>query len=159
MRTEKDLPFDKRYAVTSDGQVISYVRARKVMVPSPNRQGYMLVNIAGKTHLVHRLIAEMFVPNPFDKEHVTHKNGVPSDNRAENLEWVTRQETTMSGMNPEAIKKGVDHHAARFEPEDIVAIRARHARGETLASIAKWYDVTYQCISRIVKRQTWKHVE
>lgn len=44
------------------------------------------------THLVSRLIAQTFIPNPENKDYVNHKNGNPLDNSVENLEWVTRSE-------------------------------------------------------------------
>lgn len=43
---------------------------------------------------VHRVIANEFIPNPMRKECVNHKNGVKTDNRIENLEWVTKQENS-----------------------------------------------------------------
>lgn len=71
------------------------------------KSGYELVNIIfnnkRKLFLVHRLIAIIILPNPQNKPCVNHKNGIKTDNRVENLEWVTYSENMkhafLSGLN------------------------------------------------------------
>lgn len=60
----------------------------KVLTPQPFSNGYLWVNVDGKAHLVHRLIALAFVPGSSELQ-VNHKNGKRTDNRAVNLEWLS----------------------------------------------------------------------
>lgn len=41
---------------------------------------------------IHRLVALSFIPNPLNKSQINHINGIQSDNRIDNLEWVTGKE-------------------------------------------------------------------
>lgn len=55
---------------------------------------YNIVSVGGKRALVHRIIATAFIPNPDSLETVNHINGDKRDNRAENLEWCTREDNS-----------------------------------------------------------------
>lgn len=98
-----DIPnFEGFYQISSFGRVKT-VKARrgatigKILKPRDNR-GYLNVSLANgitrKKFGLSRLVALAFVPNPETKPQVNHINGIKTDNRPENLEWVTASENT-----------------------------------------------------------------
>lgn len=65
----------------------------KVLGYQISNKGYYLYTVVGnKTLSMHRLIAAYFIPNPENKLCVNHINGIRTDNRIENLEWVDYRE-------------------------------------------------------------------
>ena len=60
------------------------------------KKGYLRANLrkdgSAKSHLVHRLVANAFIKNKYNKKTVNHKDANKSNNRVENLEWMTHQE-------------------------------------------------------------------
>lgn len=100
--------YEALYQVSSLGRVRSldrmvknhhdtyYFKPGKIKSQRRKNNGYLIVDLykdnIPKTCLVHRLVADTFVPNPDGKETVNHIDGVVSNNVLNNLEWATAKE-------------------------------------------------------------------
>ena len=66
------------------------------------RNGYLTVDLSKEckitTTLVHRLVADAFIPNPNGLRYVNHKDSNRQNNNANNLEWVTSSENRLHGI-------------------------------------------------------------
>lgn len=103
--------YEGLYCVSNDGDVKSvhaYLRKPTASVNTTlkqykNRYGYMYVVLykdgKRKIRTIHQLVAQAFIPNPENKPQVNHINGDKTDNRVENLEWVTASENKLHSYN------------------------------------------------------------
>ena len=123
--------FEGRLEVSSIGRVrsIQHIDERNRLWPErvlkPYGTGrcrrYMAVSISGRNVKVHRLVAATFLPPDHLRTSVNHKNGDPTDNRVENLEWCTTRENVKhafdvlgrAGCGGHSGKSGARHHCSR----------------------------------------------
>lgn len=88
--------YENKYVVSNFGRVKSLEdkngrKREHIMTPNIAKNGYLYVNLyiksREKSKKIHRLVASAFCERGKDAQCVNHKNGVKTDNRAENLEW------------------------------------------------------------------------
>lgn len=87
--------YEGLYKISNMGNVYSCI-TNKLLKPSKNTHtkhlGVILrKNGKSKRFQIHRLVAEAFIPNPYNLPQVNHINEIQDDNRWFNLEWCTHQ--------------------------------------------------------------------
>lgn len=97
----KSLPYEIKYINKYGVETTTNIKG-KILNPSKvgrgwdDGDGYLSVTLHNRSKnrrfLVHRLVAKAFVPNPDGKPQVNHIDGDKANNRADNLEWCTREE-------------------------------------------------------------------
>jgi hypothetical protein len=159
--------YEGLYEASSDGQVRSLARKTttgKVLSPQINNSGYLRVSVTKNTSkylYIHHLVAAAFIgprPNGMD---VNHINGIKTDNRAENLEYVTRTENMrharQHGLHD---NRGEKAWNACLTTDQVRTIkRALELCGESPKVLAEAFGVSVNTIRHIQLGNTWRHVD
>lgn len=94
-------------------------------------KGYYMVILCDKERgdiqkaRVHRLVAEAFIKNPYNKPHIDHINTIKTDNRTENLRWVTYKENANNPITLERVRK--NGHGTEVAKKNM-ATRKKHEK-------------------------------
>lgn len=128
-----------------------------------SKSGHLNVRLCNESgqrfHLVHRLVLESFIgPCPEGME-CAHSNGIPSDNRVENLRWDTRKGNHFDKRLHGTMACGEKNAKAKLSDSDILEMFRLRNIGLKLSEIADNFGVTKANVSLILRRKTWIHVE
>ena len=158
--------YEGKYQVSNLGRIKSLnyrgTHKHEIMKPRKTTVGYEMITLTKNgipsQFLIHRLVAEAFIPNPNNLPCVNHKIDDyehRSDNRVENLEWCTyRYNNTYGNKISKFIKsrtgkcKGNKHPFAKK-----VKCLNNNMVFDTVTEAAKWGNATASTISKQIKGQ------
>lgn len=165
----KDIPgFEGKYQASNQGRIRSldrvYDRRNRfgtvysckkkgrvlALKYSANNAGYISVSIgAGTYRMLHRLVAMAFHGTPKIGQVVNHKNGVKTDNRAENLEWVSQRNNCVHSR----IQLG--HRGKKLTIDQVKQIIVLSNSGMMTKDIAQKFRITRHGVSGILTGRFW----
>lgn len=132
------------------------LKEEKILKPGYGKFGYAHVALTKngimKTTRVHRIVALVFVPNPYMYEFVNHLDGVKSNNAASNLEWCNRSQNMKH-----AYDLGLMNIETRSKVTMNIAdeIRSRGKWG-TYDEIGDQYGIVGSTVWNILNNKTWR---
>jgi hypothetical protein len=158
----KTIPgYEGYYEVSNLGGIRSFQTKVLRKMNGVNSSGYQVVVFykEGKTksYTVHRLVAKSFISNHKSKREVNHINGVKTDNRVENLEWVTPRENQRHSVDTGLKSKGESNYNSKLTEIQAREIKYGHL-GLSHKEIACIYGVATSRINAIRMGRDWKHI-
>jgi len=174
MERWRDIPgyYEGIYQVSDHGRVRRIARGPatypgRILKPSM-RTGRLRValtwNNRQRRFEVHRLVLQAFIGPPGPGQECNHKNGIPTDNRLENLEWCSHQENIDHayqelGIAELTTHRGEDGGRSKLTEDQVNEIRRLWATGEYCEpDLAERFNVHWSTIHDIISRRTWTHL-
>ena len=111
------------------------------------------------TVMIHRLVAEAFVPNPYNRPVVNHKNGIKTINWWKNLEWTTHQENTQHAIDIGlSLREGINNPNNKYSIEIIHNVCKLLEAGNSYGKISKLLNVNVSLPENIKRGKLWKDI-
>lgn len=134
-------------------------RGQCLLIPRVSKAGYQQVGLYkdGKVsrRLVHRLVAEAFIPNRYNCREVNHLDGDKLNNRYSNLEWVSRRENSLHSTRVLLKNRGESNNFSKLTVNQVLAIKEQLELGVSQTDIAKIFNVSNHAIFRIQHGYNW----
>lgn len=153
--------FNQLYEVSNLGNFRN-INTKKILKPSLSNSGYYHLNLRDTnspyfytTIQCHRIIASSFLKSQESKNIVNHKNGIKTDNRVDNLEWVNQSENVIHFFdnNKENIRR---NKFKKLSTKNVKEIHSLLRKGFSTILIAKQFNVNRTTISNIKNKVTHK---
>jgi len=150
-----------KYYITKNGDII---RDNLILKKSLDKGGYqrIVLNVNGGkvAKLIHRLVAETYLPNPNNLPEVDHLDCNKLNNDISNLEWVTTEENKRRARLNGLIRKGESSGKSKLTKIDVEYIRnnyiPRHKEYGTRA-LSRKFNVSNCAICNVLNKVTWKN--
>lgn len=152
----KPIPNHQDYYITESGNVWSN-KTNKFLKTQKLNHGHLVVALGNhnKKYLIHRLVLETFVGPCPDGLECRHLNGIPNDNRLENLVWGTHREN----MKDNVIHNKWSNPFTKLSDKDIRMIIYMWNTGLfSQKEIGDIYETIQSNISQIVNGKTRRHI-
>lgn len=159
MKWRKLKEFDN-FEISSDGRLRKNGRLVKLGKTMDGYQQYAFrINGKAKYKRIHALVLETFIgPRP-PKHDCCHINGIPNDNRIENLRWCTRKENVQDSIKHGTKAACQRHGSAKLTNDQVKKIRQEYADGMTGYALAKKYNLARSAMHNIVIGRAWKTLD
>ena len=114
--------YEGLYKVSNLGNVMSFKHKKpKLLKPRKDSKGYLQILLSNhnksiKNFLIHRLVAQAFLPNPNNYPVINHKDENKTNNRVSNLEFCTQQYNTTYGTAQERRAKKLTNRKDQSKP-------------------------------------------
>lgn len=138
------------FHVSSEGRIASFSKLRGLVILKPwvCPDGYEHVNLNGKRHTVHRLVATAFVPRTTG-DVVCHRDGKPANNAATNLRWDTQRGNIRDKHNHGTILRGEAHPNCKYTDAQVAQCRQAFKDGARIRDVAVAAGIPYSAAADI----------
>lgn len=161
MEIFKDIiKFEKTYQISNQGKVLNK-KTGLFLKPQYNKKGYEYVYLAyshtGRIKwYIHRLVAYHFILNPLNKPQVNHKDGIPNNNKLENLEWCTNDENQAHAVLNNLHYQGESHKDSKFTECSVSLLPKLLEIGFTVSQLSELTGVACINIEKIINGKSWR---
>lgn len=165
----KSVPKAPRYEISTKGRVRSLVdnfgRERSkplILKQMTSSSGYPMVNLhidkRQRSLQVHSLVLRAFAGEPTKGMQAAHLNGERTDNRLNNLCWVTCRENNAHKLKHGTQYRGEDHPNSKYTAQHVRQIKKLYQRGHSRKEICEQLGLPVTFVKDVRSGKTWRHI-